>query len=56
MFDFCEQNDIKYDLGFKPLSPLQKEIKPFLQEVAMNIELEVQPVRMITEALYKAKS
>jgi len=39
VFDFCEQSDMKYVLGFKGLSPLQKEIKPFVQEAAMRFEL-----------------
>jgi hypothetical protein len=56
VFDFCENSDMKYILGFKKLSPLQREVKPFLQEAALRFELGEKPVRMFTETLYKAKS
>lgn len=56
VYDFCEENDMKYILGFKELSPLQREVKPFLQEAAWRFNLEGQPVRMFTEILYKAQS
>jgi hypothetical protein len=56
VYDFCEENDMKYILGFKALSPLQKEIKPLLQEMSLRFNLEGQPLRMFTEILYKAQS
>ena len=56
VFDFCEDNDMKYVLGFKPLSPLVREIKPFIEEVSQRFKQERHPVKMFTETLYKAKS
>jgi hypothetical protein len=56
VFDFCEENDMKYVLGFKPLSPLVREVKPLLEEVSQRFNLEKRPVKMFTETDYKAKS
>jgi len=56
VFDFCEENDMKYVLGFKPLSPLLRQVKPLVKETALRFEQEKQPVRMFTETLYKAQS
>ena len=56
VFDFCEETDIKYVLGFKPLSPLVRKIKPFLKEVSLRFKREKQPVKMFTETDYKAQS
>jgi hypothetical protein len=56
VFDFCEENDMKYVLGFKPLSPLVREVKPLLKEASQRFDLEGQPVKMFTETLYKVKS
>lgn len=56
VFDFCEETDIKYILGFKPLSPLVRQVKPLVEEVALRSEREKQPVKMFTETDYKAKS
>lgn len=56
VFDFCENNDIKYILGFKPLSPLVRKIKPLVKEVSLRFEREIHPVKMFTETDYKAKS
>lgn len=56
VFDFCEDNDLKYILGFKSLSPLVRQVKPLLGEVGLRFDLEKQPVKMFTETLYKAKS
>ena len=56
VFDFCEGNDMKYVLGFKPLSPLVRQVKPFLKEASLRFDLEGHPVKIFTETLYKAKS
>jgi hypothetical protein len=56
VFDFCEETDMKYVLGFKPLAPLVRQVKPFVEEVALRSEREKQPVKMFTETDYKAKS
>ena len=56
VFDFCEENDMKYVLGFKPLSPLLRQVKPLLQETALRFKQEKQPVRTFIETLYKAQS
>jgi hypothetical protein len=56
VFDFCEGHDMKYVLGFKPLSPLVREVKPLVEEASQRFGLEKQPVKMFTETLYKAKS
>ena len=56
VFDFCEHNDMKYVLGFKPLAPLVRHVKPLAKEVALRSEREKQPVKMFTETDYKAKS
>jgi len=56
VFDFCEDNDMKYVLGFKPLSPLVKEVKPLVEEAAQRFNLEGQRVKMFTGTDYKAKS
>ena len=56
VFDFCEETDIKYVLGFKPLAPLVRQVKPLVEEVALRSEREKHPVRMFTETDYKAKS
>ena len=56
VFDFCEDNDMKYVLGFKPLFPLVRQVNPFVEEVSLRFDLEKQPVKMFTETLYKAKS
>lgn len=56
VFDFCEETDMKYVLGFKPLAPLVREVKPLVEEVALRSEREKQPVKMFTETDYKAKS
>lgn len=56
VFDFCEDNDMKYVLGFKPLSPLVRQVKPLVEEAALRFELEKQPVKIFTETLYKAQS
>lgn len=56
VFDFCEETDMKYVLGFKPLAPLVREVKPYVEEVALRSEREKQPVKMFTETDYKAKS
>jgi hypothetical protein len=56
VFDFCEGKDMKYILGFKPLSPLVREVKPLVEEASQRFNLEGQPVKMFTETDYKAKS
>ena len=56
VFDFCEGNDMKYVLGFKPLSPLVREVKPLVEEASQRFNLEGQPVKMFTETDYRAKS
>jgi hypothetical protein len=56
VFDFCEDNDIKYVLGFKSLSPLAREVKPLVEEASLRFNQEAHPIKMFTEALYKAKS
>jgi hypothetical protein len=56
VFDFCEENDIKYVLGFKPLSPLVREAKPFIKEASKRFDLQKRPVKMFIETLYQAKS
>jgi hypothetical protein len=56
VFDFCDETDIKYVLGFKPLSPLVRKIKPLVKEASLRFEREKQPVKMFIEILYKAKS
>jgi hypothetical protein len=56
VFDFCEQTDIKYVLGFKPLSPLVRKIKPLVKEASLRFEREKQSVKMFTETDYRAKS
>jgi hypothetical protein len=56
VFDFCEDNDMKYVLGFKALSPLVREVKPLVEEASLRFDLENQPVKMFTETLYRAKS
>jgi len=55
VFDFCEESDMKYVLGYKPLSPLVRQVKPLVEEAALRFDLEKQPVRMFTETLYKVK-
>ena len=56
VFDFCEETDLKYVLGFKPLSPLVRQVKPLVEEVALRFKREKHPVKMFTETDYKAKS
>lgn len=56
VFDFCEDNDMKYVLGFKPLSPLVRQVKPLVEEASQRFKLEKHPVKMFTEIFYKAKS
>jgi hypothetical protein len=56
VFDFCEETDVKYVLGFKPLSPLVRQVKPLVKEASQRFEQEKHPVKMFTETLYKAKS
>ena len=56
VFDFCEETDMKYVLGFKPLAPLVRQVKPLVEEVALRSEREKQSVKMFTETDYKAKS
>jgi hypothetical protein len=56
VFDFCEDNDMKYVLGFKPLSPLVRQVRPLVEEVALRFEQEKHPVKIFTETDYKAKS
>ena len=56
VFDFCEETDMKYVLGFKPLAPLVRQVKPLVEEVALRSKREKQPVKMFTETDYKAKS
>jgi hypothetical protein len=56
VFDFCEETDIKYVLGFKPLSPLVRQVTSFIEEVSQRFNQERHPVKMFTETLYKAKS
>ena len=56
VFDFCEDNNINYILGFKPLSPLVRKTEPLVKEASMRFEREKQAVKMFTETDYKAKS
>jgi len=56
VFDFCEDNNMKYVLGFKPLSPLVREVNSLVKQASQRFEQEKHPVRMFTETLYKAKS
>jgi hypothetical protein len=56
VFNFCEEADIKYILGFRPLSPLVRKIKPLVKEASLRFEREKQPIKMFTETDYKAKS
>ena len=56
VFDFCEDNDIKYVLGLRPFSPLVRQVKPFIEEASQRFKKERHPVKMFTEILYKAKS
>jgi len=56
VFDFCEETDMKYVLGFKSLSPLVRQVESFVQEASQRFKLERHPVKMFTETLYKAKS
>jgi len=56
VFAFCEDNDLKYVLGFNPLSPLVRQLEPLVEEASQRFEQEKHPVKMFTEILYKAKS
>lgn len=56
VFDFCEQNDMKYVLGFKPLAPLVRQVKPLVKEASQRFDLEKQSVKIFAEILYKATS
>jgi hypothetical protein len=56
VYDFCEGNDVKYVLGFKPLSPLVREVKPFIKEASQRSDLQKRPVKLFTETLYQANS
>jgi hypothetical protein len=56
VFEFCEETNINYILGFKPYSPLVRKTKPLVKEASMRFEREKQPVKMFTESDYQAKS
>ena len=56
VYEFCEDNDMKYVLGFMPLSPLVKQVKPLVKEAIDRFRRERHPVKIFTETLYKAKS
>ena len=55
VFAFCEDNGMKYVLGFHPFSPLVRQLKPLVEEASLRFEQEKHPVKMFTETLYKAK-
>jgi hypothetical protein len=56
VFDFCEDNDTWYVLGFKSLSPLVRQVQPLVNEVARTAEQDKRPVKRYTELLHKAQS
>jgi hypothetical protein len=55
VYDYCENNDIKYVLGFKPFPNLVKKIKPFLKEASFRYSWEKKPVKVFTEFFHKAR-
>jgi hypothetical protein len=56
VYDFCEEFDMKYVLGLRPLPPLVREIKPFIEDVSQRFTQERRPLKMFTETDYKANS
>jgi hypothetical protein len=56
VYEFCEEEEIKYVFGFKPYKPLKRKAEPLVQEAQKRYAREKQPVKMFSEFSYQAKS
>ena len=56
VFDFCEENDVRYVLGLRPFAPLVRQVQPLAEEVSRIAGQHKQPVKRYTEILHQAKS
>lgn len=55
VYNFCEQNKMKYSLGFKSYAPLVRKIQPFVSQAAREYDKWGCPVKMFTNLSYKAR-
>jgi len=56
VYEFCEEEDIKYVFGFKPYKPLKEKAKKLVEEAQKKYAREKQPVKMLSEISYQAKA
>jgi len=56
VYYFCEQNNMKYSLGFKSHAPMMRRIQPFVSQAAREYEKWGCPVKMFTDLSYKART
>lgn len=56
VYEFCEDEGIKFTLGFKSYKPLMEKVKPLLEEAQRRYTQERRPVRIYGEVFYQAKT
>lgn len=55
VYEFCQEEEIKYVFGFKPYKPLKEKAKKLVEEAQKRYAREKQPVKMFSEFFHKAK-
>jgi len=55
VYEFCEEEKIKYVFGFKPYNSLKKKTEPLVQEAQKRYVRQMHPVKMFSEFFHKAK-
>lgn len=56
VYEFCEEQKIKYIFGFNPSKPLRKRVEPLVEEAQRRYERQREPVKMFSEIFHRAKS
>lgn len=56
VYDFCDEHNIKYVLGFKAYPPLMKKVEPLMTQARELYERKGSAVKLYGEYLYQADS
>ncbi len=56
LYDYCQENDLKYAIGYTAYEPLQKEAERLLQKARELYQSSGEPVKLYGECRYQAAS
>ena len=56
VYDFCEENDLRYVFGLTPQNPMWKEVEELIEEAKKLHTLHKETIRLFGEFEYQAKS